>query len=142
MRRRAAGDLGEDLLHDGAVTALTSSLGQLERGIGEGRVVTPGGKQFALPVSGLLVQVPDPADDQSRGDGLALFAANAVYRTSATWAPETQAPSWSSQTAGHRIGVPASSQMAAIAVRMLAFIAAMPEKRAPLRRIASITAAL
>jgi hypothetical protein len=32
--------------------------------------------------------------------------------------------------------------MAAIAVRMLAFIAAMPEKRAPLRRIASITAAL
>jgi hypothetical protein len=102
MRRRAAGDLGEDLLHDGAVTALTSSLGQLERGIGEGRVVTPGGKQFALPVSGLLVQVPDPADDQSRGDGLALFAANAVYRTSATWAPETQAPSWSSQTAGHR----------------------------------------
>jgi hypothetical protein len=32
--------------------------------------------------------------------------------------------------------------MAAIAVRMLAFIAAAPEKRAPLRRIASINAAL
>jgi hypothetical protein len=31
VRRRAAGDLGEDLLHDGVVTALTSSLGQLER---------------------------------------------------------------------------------------------------------------
>jgi hypothetical protein len=83
-RRRAAGDLGEDLLHDGAVTALTSSPGQLERGIGENHVVTPGGKQLALPVSGLLIQVPDPADHQSRGDGLALSAANAVYRTSAT----------------------------------------------------------
>jgi hypothetical protein len=32
--------------------------------------------------------------------------------------------------------------MAAIAVRMLAFIAAVPEKRARLRRIASIIAAL
>lgn len=73
VRERAAGDLGEDLLHDGVATVLTSSPGQLEWGIGEDHVVAPGRKQLALPVSGLLVQVPDPADDQSRGDGQAPF---------------------------------------------------------------------
>lgn len=106
-------------------------------------MVTPGGKHLALPVSGLLVQVPDPADYQSRGDGLAFFAANALYRTSPTWAPGDPGTQLViPDRAGHRIGVQAASQMAAIAVRMLAFIAAAPEKRAPLRRIASITAAL
>ena len=62
---------------------------------------------------------------------------------SATSASEIQAPSWSSQIArGYRIGVQASSGMAAIAARMLAFIGTVTENRAPARRIAPVTAAL
>ena len=52
-----------------------------------------------------------------------FFEANAVYPISATSASETQQSSWSSQIArGYRIGVQASSAMAAIAARMLGFI--------------------
>jgi hypothetical protein len=72
-----------------------------------------------------------------------FFDANAVYSVSATSASETQASNWSSQTArGYRIGVQASSPMAAIAARMLAFIGTVTENRAPWPRIAPITAAL
>ena len=70
----AAGDVGEDLLRDGVVTVLRLGLdNQLERRIGEHRVVAPDREQLVLPVSRLLVQVPDPADDQPGGDGLALL---------------------------------------------------------------------
>jgi len=72
-----------------------------------------------------------------------FFDAKAAYWVSATSASEIQAPSWSSQIArGYRIGVQASSGMAAIATRMLAFARAVTENRAPPRRIAPITAAL
>jgi hypothetical protein len=73
MSQGSAGDVGEDLLHDGVVTVLPLGLDQFERGIGEHRVVAPGGEQLVLPLRGLLVQVADPADDQPRGDGLALL---------------------------------------------------------------------
>ncbi|MFZ0047617.1 MAG: hypothetical protein WAL16_17385 [Streptosporangiaceae bacterium] len=68
---------------------------------------------------------------------------NAVYCVSAISASETQMPSWSSQMArGYLMAVQASSPMAAIAARMLAFIGTVTENRAPARRIAPVTAAL
>jgi hypothetical protein len=72
-----------------------------------------------------------------------FFDANAVYSTSATSASEIQACNWSSQIArGYRIGVQASSPMAAIAARMLPFMGTVTENRASWERIAPITAAL
>ena len=72
-----------------------------------------------------------------------FFDANAVYSASAAWASEIQAPSWSSQIAcGYLMAVQASSPMAAIAARMLAFIGTVMENRAPARRTALVTAAL
>ena len=72
-----------------------------------------------------------------------FFDAKAVYWTSATSASETQARSWSSQIArGYLMAVQASWLTAAIADRMLAFIGAVTENRAPWRRTAPITAAL
>ena len=69
-----------------------------------------------------------------------LFDANAVYSASATSASETQAPSWSSQTArGYRIGAQASSLMAAIAARMLELTGTVTEKRAFAARIQAQT---
>jgi hypothetical protein len=73
MGKGSAGDVGEDLLDDGVVTVLPLSLDQLERGIRADRVVPPDRKQLVLPGSCLLVQVADPADDQPRGDRLALL---------------------------------------------------------------------
>ena len=73
MSERPAGDVGEDLLHDGVVAVLPLGLHPFERGVGEDRVVTPDGEQLVLPGGGFLVQVADPADDQPRGDGLALL---------------------------------------------------------------------
>ena len=72
-----------------------------------------------------------------------FFDANAVYSISATSASEIQASSWSSQTAcGYLMAVQASSPMAAIAARMLAFMGAVTENRAPWPRTAAITAAV
>ena len=71
-----------------------------------------------------------------------FFEVKAVYVVSATSASETQQPSWSSQTAcGYSMAVQASSGMAAIAALMAAVTGAVTENRAPLRRIAAITAA-
>ena len=67
MSQGTAGDVGEHLLHDGVAAVLPLGLDQLERGVGEDRVVAPGGEQLVLPGSCLLVQVADPADDQPRG---------------------------------------------------------------------------
>ena len=49
MGERAAGDVGEDLLHDRVVPVLGLGLDHLDRGVGEDRVVAPGGEQLALP---------------------------------------------------------------------------------------------
>ncbi len=68
MSERAAGDVGEHLLHDRVVAVLALGLDQLERRVSEDRVVTPDGEQLVLPVRCLLVQVADPADDQPGGD--------------------------------------------------------------------------
>src|SRR4051812_6472561 len=67
-----------DTVHDGPpqVTAPADTKAQdnqHERGVSEDRVVTPDREQLVLPVRGLLVQVAHPADDQPRGDGLALL---------------------------------------------------------------------
>ena len=74
MSKRAAGNVREDLLHHGVVTVLPLGLDHGERRVGEHRVVAPGGKQLALASGALLVQVPDPPDDQPRGDRLAFPA--------------------------------------------------------------------
>ena len=71
MRQGAAGDVGEDLLDDGIVAVLPFGPGELEGRVREDGMVTPGREQLALPGGCLLVQVPDPADDQPGGDGLA-----------------------------------------------------------------------
>jgi hypothetical protein len=73
VSERAAGDVGEDLPDDGVAAVLSLGLDQLERRVGEDRVVTPDGEQLVLAGAGFLVQVPDPADDQPGGDGLALL---------------------------------------------------------------------
>ena len=73
VSQRPAGDVGEHLLHDRVVTVLPLGLDELERGIGEHRVVPPDREQLVLPGGRLLVQVPDPADDQPSGDRLALL---------------------------------------------------------------------
>ena len=59
--------------HDRVVTVLGLGLDQLDRGIGEHRVVAPGGEQLVLPGGRRGFQVADPADDQPGGDGLALL---------------------------------------------------------------------
>ena len=93
MSQGAAGDVGKDLLDDGVVAVLPLSLDELEGRVGEDGMVAPDGEQLVLPLSSLLVQVADPADDQPGGDGLPFFDANAVYWISATSASEVQASS-------------------------------------------------
>ena len=56
--------VGEDLLDDGVVAVVLLGLDHLERAVGEHGVVTPGGKQFLLPVPSAGVHVADAADDQ------------------------------------------------------------------------------
>ena len=65
-----AGQVREHLFDLGVAAVLFLGLDGLERGIGEDGVVAPDGKQFALAVSGLAVEVLDPADDQPGGDRL------------------------------------------------------------------------
>jgi hypothetical protein len=103
VREGAAGDVSEHLLDDGVAAMLPFGLGQHERGVGEDRVTAPGGEQLARP-GGLLVLVPDPADDQPGGDRRSLSWANAVYLV---------------------------SPITAIAARTLAFIGTVTENRAP-----------
>ena len=100
MRERAVGDVGEDLLHDGVVAVLLLGLDQLERGVGEDGVVTPGGEQLALPGAAFFFRSRTRRTISRAVTCLAFFMdANAVYPVSATSASETQQPSWSSQTA-------------------------------------------
>ena len=72
VRERAVGPVGEDLLGLGVAAVVLFGLEHHERGVGEHRVVAPGGEQLALPGGGLLIEVADAADDQPGGDGLAL----------------------------------------------------------------------
>jgi hypothetical protein len=100
-----------------------------ERGVGEDGVVAPGGEQLALAGDGLAVERAVMA--------CPLREVNAVYSASATWASETQRPSWSSQMArGYSIGTQASSGMAAIAARTLGSMRTVTEKCAPALRAA------
>jgi hypothetical protein len=73
MRERPVAPVGEDLLDDGMAAVVPLCLDQLERGVGEDRVVAPGGEQLVLPGRSLPVQVADPPDDQPGGDGLAFL---------------------------------------------------------------------
>ena len=70
MSKGSAGDVGEDLLHDGVVTVLPFGLDQLERGVGEDGVVPPDGKQLILPGGRFLIELADPA--RRRGSGWRL----------------------------------------------------------------------
>ena len=128
----------------GVVAVLPLGLDQLERRVGEDRVVAPDGEQLVLPGRGLLVQVADPADDQPGGDGLALLRRERrVLRLGDLGVGDPGSPAGRPRSrAGTGSAVQASSAMAAIAARMLAFIGTVTENRAPPRRIAPITAAL
>jgi hypothetical protein len=106
-------------------------------------VVTPDREQLVLPVRGLLVQVADPADDQPRGDRLVLLRRERrVLDFGDLGVGDPGIQLVVPDRAGYRIGVQASSPMAAIAARMLAFMGAVTGNRAPARRIAPVTAAL
>ena len=143
MSERAAGDVGEDLLHDGVVAVLPLGLDQLERRVGEDRVVAPDGEQLVLPWAAFLFWSRTRRTISRAVTAWPFFDANAVYSASATSASEIQQSSWSSQIAcGYLMAVQASSPMAAMAARMLQFIGTVTENRAPPRRIAPITAAL
>jgi hypothetical protein len=67
------GPVREHLLDLGVVAVPLLALEQGERGVGEHRVVAPGGKQLVLARRGLPVEVLDPADDQPGGDGPPLL---------------------------------------------------------------------
>jgi hypothetical protein len=83
--------------------------------------------------------LPDTDVIMMQGDGKGI-AMRPGHRKGAS---KIQASSWSSQIArGYRIGVQASSPMVAIAARMLVFMGAVTENRAPWPRIAPVTAAL
>ena len=143
VRERPVAPVREDLLHDGMVAVLALGLDELERRVGEDCVVPPDGEQFVLPVCGLLVEVTDPADDQPGGDRLAFLRRKGRVRDFGDLGVGDPARSWSSEVArGYLIAVQASWLTAAIADRMLAFIGAVTENRAPWRRTAPITAAL
>ena|SRR6516162_7451513 len=73
MCKGPAGDVGEDLLHDGVVAVLLFGLDQRERGVGEDGVVPPDGKQLILPGGRFLIEVaagprpdPTPAPQENR----------------------------------------------------------------------------
>ena len=96
-----------------------------------------------MPGTGLLVQVPDPADDQPGGDGLALLRREGCVLGLGDLGVRDPAVQWSSQIArGYRMAVQASSPMAAMAARMLLFIGTVTENRAPWPRTAPMTPAL
>jgi hypothetical protein len=59
VSKRAAGDVGEHLLRDGVVAVLSLGLDQLERRVGENRVVAPDREQLVLPGAGLGSRRPD-----------------------------------------------------------------------------------
>jgi hypothetical protein len=140
---RAAGDVGEDLLHDGVVAVVPLGLDELKRRVGEHGVVAPGGEQLVLPGGCLLVQVADLADDQPGGDGLALLRRERGVGDLGDLGVRYPA---AQLVVPDRAGIPDRGPgvlaMAAIAARMLAFMGAVTENRPPLRRIAPVTPAL
>lgn len=72
--QRPAGPVRQHLLDDGVVAVLDLGLDQHhERGVGEYGVVAPDGKQLALALGGLAVEVADAADDEPGGDRLAFL---------------------------------------------------------------------
>jgi hypothetical protein len=145
MSKRAVDPVGEDLLHDGVAAVL--SLG-LEITSSNGESVNTAwyrqaGNSSSCPAPACLLRSRTRRTTSRAVTARPFLDANAVYCVSATSASETQAPSRSSQIArGYRIGIHASSPMAAIAARMLTFTGTVTENRAPPRRTAPITAAL
>ena len=142
-REQPAGDVGEDLLHDGVVAVLPLGLHQFGRRVGEDRVVTPDGEQLVLPRGSFLFRSRTRRTINRAVAAWPFFDANAVYWVSATSASDIQQSSWSSQTAcGYRIGVQFSSPIAAMAARMLLFTGTVTKNRAPWPRTAPMTPAL
>ena len=145
MSERPAGDVGEDLLHDGVVAVLPLGLDELERRVGEDGVVAPDGEQLVLPGGCFLVQVADPADDQPGGDGLALFRREGGvlnFGDLGVGDPAVQL------VVPDRVRVPDRGPGVLAdggdgeAARMLLFTGAVTENRAPWPRTAPMTAAL
>ena len=62
-------------------------------------MVPPGGEQHALPGSRLGLRSLTRRTIRRAVMACPFFEAKAVYSVSATWASETQRPSWSSQMA-------------------------------------------
>jgi len=143
VSERAAGDVGEDLLHDGVAAVLVLGLDEPDRGVGEDGVVAPDGEQLALAAGGLLVLVADPADDEAGGDGLAfLRRERRVLGLGDLGVGDPAAQLVIEDRLRVLDAVQAPSGIAAMAVRMLEFIGAVTENRAPCARIALIMAAL
>ena len=118
-----------DVLDDRAIAVPSLRLDQLERGVGEGRVVAPGGRHLILASSRPCGSGPGPRHTSSRAvTAWPFFDLNAVYGTSATQASETQARSWSSQMARVPGGCSASGAMTAIAALTLGSIGIVAEK--------------
>ena len=139
---RPLGSVREDLFDLGVVAVVLFGLDHHEPGVGEHGVVAPEGEQLVLARGGLLVQVPDPADDQPRGDGLAFLRRERGVLRLGDLGVRYPRPQLVIQTAcGYLMAVHASSLMPAIAARMLEFIGTVTENRAPAGRIALITAA-
>jgi hypothetical protein len=56
VRQRPVGPVGEDLLDDRVVTVLLLGLDQLDRGIGEHRVVAQAGNSSSCPAAACLLR--------------------------------------------------------------------------------------
>jgi hypothetical protein len=138
----AVAEVGEELLDDGVAAVLLLGLDELVRAVGEDGVVAPGGNSSPWPGAAFALSRTRRTISRAVTCSSFFFEVKAVYCVSATSASETQQPSWSSQMAcGYSMAVQASSGMAAIAARIAALTGAVTENRAPLRRIAAITAA-
>jgi hypothetical protein len=130
------------LFHDGVVAVLGFGLEHHERGVGEHRVIAPGGEQFALAFAGFVVEVFDPADDQPGGDGLPLPGGErGVSGLGDLDVRDPAAQLVIPDGRGYLMGFQASSPIAAIAALTCGFICTVTEKNAPARRTAPVNAA-
>jgi hypothetical protein len=137
VRERAAGDVGEDLFHDGVAAVLSLGLDELEGESVKTAWCRQAENSSPWPRAAFLFWSRTRRTISRAVTARFFFDANAVYRTSATSASEIQQPSWSSQTAcGYLMAVQFSSGMPAMAARVLLFMGAVTENRASWRRIA------
>jgi hypothetical protein len=95
---RAAGDVSEHLLHDGVAAVLSFGLGELERRVGEDRVVPPDREPLVPAGRRLSCSGRRTLRTMRRAvTAWPFFGSNAVYSVSATSASEIQQCSWSSR---------------------------------------------